>query len=460
MDRFSRILLLSIFILTNFTTPSFATDMSQGLQCPPGWTDNRSARGDDLIKQCISPNQDGAIELYAAPGQEVPLGALLDMWAQEMTQRGLPFQNKVSEVPGQVSGYTAVTRTYSGQTRDGNLFDSHLVASRYNGVNYIFQGFVLKGRSNTWQQLRHAMNTWYYPGAGQQNNAIQQGGLPLGSGHMNNPGNTNYGNDPYGNQQASTTNTPYGNDPYSNQQHASNTNPAGNSGSSFPKLSGTFLSDKPDFIGGKKQYRIYFFYDDGTYSTALKNASTGKVLKGSDRKRFKVKKSGNYYVVNGGGSCTDGYVTHTEHNNITRFKSGCYTSAGKAMYFKRVNGNISGNTSSMSNAGTNYPVIAGTFIADKTDYWGGQEHYRIYHFNGDGTYTQGHKTGINGKIQMGKNKFKYRVSKSGKKFVIKGAKNYCTEGYVKEIDRNKIVRFMSGCYTHKGKKRIYFDLVQ
>ncbi len=173
--------------------------MSQGLQCPPGWNDNRAARGNDLIKQCISPAQDAAIELYAAPGQDVPLGALLDMWAREMTQRGLPFQNRVSEVPGQVSGYPAVTRTYSGQTRDGNQFDSHLVASRYNGVNYVFQGFALKGHSQAWHQLRHSMNTWFYPGAGQQSYNHQQGGLPLGAGNSENT--------PYGNQQASSSNS-------------------------------------------------------------------------------------------------------------------------------------------------------------------------------------------------------------------------------------------------------------
>ena len=200
MKRISMILFFYLFHLTYFASTSVASDMSQGLQCPPGWTDNTSTRGNDLIKQCISPRQDGAIELYSAPGQQVPLGSLLDMWAKEMTQRGLPFQNFVSEVPGQVSGYPAVTRTYSGQTREGNQFDSHLVASRYNGVNYVFQGFAIKGHSDTWRQLRHSMNTWYYPGAGQPNHGGQQGGLPIGAGSSNFV-NDPYGNDPYGSTQ-------------------------------------------------------------------------------------------------------------------------------------------------------------------------------------------------------------------------------------------------------------------
>lgn len=99
MKHISKILFLLIAIFLFSASTLFATDMSQGLQCPPGWNDNRAARGNDLIKQCISPAQDAAIELYAAPGQEVPLGALLDMWAKEMTQSGLPSRTESPRSP-------------------------------------------------------------------------------------------------------------------------------------------------------------------------------------------------------------------------------------------------------------------------------------------------------------------------------------------------------------------------
>ncbi|WP_027722776.1 hypothetical protein [Maridesulfovibrio zosterae] len=195
MNQIWRVLIFTTVLYSGLTLYCFATDMSQGLQCPPGWNDNVAARGNDLIKQCVSPSQDAFIELYAAPGAEVPLGKLLKIWASEMTKKGLPFQDFVSEQPGHVSGYPAVTRVYSGHTRNGAYFDSSLVASRYHGVNYIFQGLSLKGHEQARQQMRHAMNTWYYPGVSQQNNNSPYDTLPLGSGSTNTP----YGNDPYGN---------------------------------------------------------------------------------------------------------------------------------------------------------------------------------------------------------------------------------------------------------------------
>ncbi|WP_421902213.1 hypothetical protein [Maridesulfovibrio sp.] len=451
MNRHSRTSLLFIVLFLLSASPLFATDISQGLQCPPGWNDNYSARGNDLIKQCISPAQDAAIELYAAPGQEVPLGSLLDMWAREMTQRGLPFQNKVSEVPGQVSGYPAVTRTYSGQTRDGNQFDSHLVASRYNGVNYVFQGFALKGRSQAWHQLRHAMNSWYYPGAGQHSYNNQQGGLPLGTGSS---GNAPYGSDPYGNQQANSGNNPYGNTPYNTQQTA-----AVNSGNSLPTISGTFLADKKDYWNGKYHYRIYLFNGDGTYTSGSKNAATGKVKMGSSKKRFKISKSGNLFVVSSGGSCTEGFVTDTENNEIRRFKSGCYSPGGRAMYFKKVSGNFA-STNNNANSGSTRPQIVGTFISHKTDFWNGKNQYRIYKYYSDGTYVGGSQNARTGKVVMGKNRFKYKINKSGNSYTIKGSKNYCTQGFVKQIQNNMITSFQSGCYTHKGKERLIFNRVR
>lgn len=448
MNRYIKTLLILLTFALLFTATSYANDMSQGLHCPPGWNDNRAARGHELIKQCVSPSQDAFIELYAAPGQQVPLGKLLDVWAQDMTREGLPFQNLISEQPGQISGYPAVTRLYSGHTNNGAHFDSQLVASYYNGAHYIFQGLALKGRTQAWNQLRHAMNTWYYPGAGQQSHSSQQGGLPLGAGSS--------GNDPYGND-------PYGNAQYNNQLVGS-----GNSGSSYPTITGTFIADKKDYWAGKYHYRMYHFYDDGTFTSGSKNAETGKISIGNHKKSYKIAKSGNNFVVRGGGSCTEGFVTDTEGNQITRFKSGCYTSGGQAMYFKKISGNIAnfgnyGNSGINSNPASTKPKIAGTFVSDRTDYWGGKEYYRIYQFYTDGTYIQGSKAAKNGRTVMGTNKFKYKINKSsGKKvsYVIKGAKNYCTEGFIKKTKGNMVTSFQSGCYTHKGKKRLTFNLIR
>lgn len=197
MEKIKGILLLIITFLS-LASLSFAADMSQGLQCPSGWSDNMAARSKELIKQCISPNQDAFIELYAAPGQQVPLGKLLDAWASGMTQQGLPFQNLASEQPGHVSGFPAIYRIYSGHTRNGAHFDSSIVASSYNGIVYIFQGLSMKGHDQARQQIRHAMNAWHYPGTSQQATNNQIGNLPLGAGSSS---NTPYVNDPYGNTQ-------------------------------------------------------------------------------------------------------------------------------------------------------------------------------------------------------------------------------------------------------------------
>jgi hypothetical protein len=175
-----------VFIITMFMSSiCIAQDMSDGLNCPQGWNDNINARGNELIKQCVSSAHDAFIELYAAPGQSVPLGRLLDVWSAEMTKRGLPFQNFVSEQPGHVSGFPAVTRVYSGYAKNGAHFDSWLVASRYKGTNYIFQGLAMKGHAQAREQMRSAMNSWYYPGASSSSAGNRFGGLPLGSGNSN-----------------------------------------------------------------------------------------------------------------------------------------------------------------------------------------------------------------------------------------------------------------------------------
>ncbi|WDP92437.1 MAG: hypothetical protein HUN04_23020 [Desulfobacter sp.] len=421
MYKIARIFILLFIISMGLSSYLFAADMSQGLKCPPGWNDNRSARGNDLIKQCISPSQDAFIELYASASKEIPLGQLLDAWTSEMTRRGLPFQNFVNEQPGQISGYPAVTRVYSGHTSNGNQFDSSLVASRYKGANYVFQGLSLKGREQARQQVRHAMNTWYYPGASHQNPVNSNGGLPLGAGS------------------------------------SVKTSHKGNAGK-LPTISGTFIADKKDYWGGKYYYRIYHFNGDGTFIDGTKNAATGKVKMGTRKQGYKISKSGNYYVVKSGkNSCTDGYVTDTEGNQITRFKSGCYSSGGKAMYFHRVK-NSSVKTAHKGSTGK-LPTISGTFIADKKDYWSGNYYYRIYHFNGDGTFIDGAKNAASGKVKMGTRKQGYKISKSGNYYVVKSGKNSCTDGYVTDTEGNRITRFKSGCYT-SGGRAMYFHLVK
>lgn len=419
MFKLIRFWAVLIIVSICLASPLYAADMSQGLTCPPGWKDNVSARGNDLIKQCIAPSQDAFIELYAAADtHNMTLGELLDAWTTAMTQRGLPFQNFVSEQPGQVSGHPAVTRVYSGHTKNNAQFDSSLVASRYNGMVYIFQGLSLKGREQARQQVRHAMNTWYYPGASSQNTGGSSAALPLGGGGAGAHG--------------------------------------ANHGGSMPTISGTFISDQKDYWGGAHYYRIYQFFNNGNYVEGTKNAKTGKVQMDSKRKRFKVAKSGKSYVVKGARSCTDGYVTDTEGNAVTRFKSGCYSSGGKAMYFHRAKHASSAAVNRVQTNGI--PKISGTFIADKKDYWGGQYYYRMYHFYGDGTYVDGSKNAASGKVNMGSNRRKCKISKSGNYYVVRGGGS-CTDGYVTDTKANMITRFKSGCYS-SGGKAMYFELVR
>jgi len=426
MYQIGKIFILLIITLLSFSSHLFAADMSQGLNCPPGWNDNVSARGNDLIKQCISPSQDAFIELYASPGEDVPLGKLLDAWASAMTQRGLPFQNVVSEQPGQVSGYPAITRVYSGQINNGSQFNSSLVASRYNGTSYVFQGLSLKGQEQARQQVRQAMNTWHYPGVSHQTSSSPNGGLPLGSGS------------------------------------SVNTSLNGNSGGGLPTISGTFIADKKDYWSGKYYYRMYHYYGDGTFIDGQKNAATGEVKMGTRKKQYKVSKSGNSYVVKSGKiNCTDGFVTDTEGNEIRRFKSGCYTSGGKPMYFSRVSGNPGNTATAIANrVETNgLPTISGTFIAEIKDFWAGKQYYRIYHYYGDGTFIDGQKNAATGEVKMGTRKKQYKISKSGNYYVVKSGKINCTDGFVTDTDGNTITRFKSGCYS-PGGRAMYFKLVR
>lgn len=168
------------------------------------------------------------------------------------------------------------------------------MASRYKGVNYIFQGLSLKGREQARQQVRHAMNTWYYPGVSAKKPASPNNGLILGAGRSTKSGK--------------------------------------------PTISGTFIADKKDYWGGNFYYRIYQFSPDGTFTSGSKHASSGKVKMHSQRQHWRINKTSNgkYVFKSGRTDCTDGFVTDIRGNEIKRFKSGCYTSSGKAMYFDRI----------------------------------------------------------------------------------------------------------------------------
>jgi hypothetical protein len=116
--------------------------LGDGLTCPPGWSVSEPNEN-DLIKQCVAPGQNAFIELYAAQGNQIPLGQLMDGWATQMAQRGLPFQQQLSEVTGQVSGFPALVRSYRGKVQ-GETFDSSIVVCHRGGVNYVFQALYKK----------------------------------------------------------------------------------------------------------------------------------------------------------------------------------------------------------------------------------------------------------------------------------------------------------------------------
>lgn len=159
-----------------------------GLTCPPGWSINQS-NNRDLVKQCISPDRNAFIELYAAAGGNVPLPRLMEMWARQMAQKGLPFQQQLSQITGQVSGFPALVRQYRGKL-NGVTFDSSIVVCHRDGTNYVFQAIYKYGDSLLKKQARHSMNTWYFADIGSRNTAphtAQQGGSPYGqpSGNAN-----------------------------------------------------------------------------------------------------------------------------------------------------------------------------------------------------------------------------------------------------------------------------------
>ncbi|NDV23377.1 hypothetical protein [Desulfovibrio sp. JC022] len=154
---------LLFFILTLFSiTSASADEVAKGVNCPPGWSDNQVARGDNRVKQCISPSLDSSVELYVTPGKKIPLEKLLDNWITALKQQGFPLQNKISETKGHVSGAPAIFREYEGKA-DGRTFESLLAASSHNGVNYIFQGRYPDDDREAEQLVRHSLTTWNFP---------------------------------------------------------------------------------------------------------------------------------------------------------------------------------------------------------------------------------------------------------------------------------------------------------
>ncbi|TIH15805.1 hypothetical protein D0S45_09490 [Marinifilum sp. JC120] len=153
---------LLLFILALFPlSTACADDIAKGVNCPPGWSDNQVARGENRVKQCISPSLDSSIELYVTPGKRIPLDKLLENWITALKQQGFPLQKLISENKGHVSGAPAIFREYEGKS-DGRNFESLLAASRHNGVNYIFQGRYPDADREAEQLVRHSLNTWNF----------------------------------------------------------------------------------------------------------------------------------------------------------------------------------------------------------------------------------------------------------------------------------------------------------
>ncbi|WP_320173249.1 hypothetical protein [Maridesulfovibrio sp.] len=161
MNTINKTILL-FFLLTLFTASfAHAEDVAKGVNCPPGWSDNQVARGDNRVKQCISPSLDSSIELYVTPGGKIPIDKLLDNWIKALKQQGFPLDRLVSTKNGHVSGAPAIFREYEGKA-DDTAYESLLAASRHNGVNYIFQGRYPDTDREAEQLVRHSLNTWNF----------------------------------------------------------------------------------------------------------------------------------------------------------------------------------------------------------------------------------------------------------------------------------------------------------
>lgn len=185
-----------VMLLAANAQVAFASNWS--MQCPSGWTDERSGLGNDLVKQCISPGRDAFVELYASQGEVLPLDTLMQEWETGMLTKGLPFQTRVRQQDGQVSGVPARTWEYTGMA-NGTRFHSYVAGTVHKGYTYVIQGLYAEERVFLQDQVRSALNSFVFtdmganvlPGAMGQGGMQGQGTMPgggMGQGGMQNPG--------------------------------------------------------------------------------------------------------------------------------------------------------------------------------------------------------------------------------------------------------------------------------
>lgn len=151
------------------------------MQCPPGWSDQRPAAGNDLVKQCISPGQDAFVELYASKGELLPLDNLLQQWESAMLAKGMPFQTRQRMQDGEVSGVPARTWEYTGLA-NGNRFHSYVAGAVHRGYTYVVQGLYIEERTHLQAPVRGALNSFVFTdkGANVLPGAMGQGSLSQG----------------------------------------------------------------------------------------------------------------------------------------------------------------------------------------------------------------------------------------------------------------------------------------
>lgn len=156
---------------------------SWSMQCPEGWTDNRSSLGNDLVKQCIAPTQDAFVELYASTGEVLPLETLMQEWEKGMLAKGMPFQTRQRQQDGQVSGVPALTWEYTGMA-NGARFHSYVAGTVHQGYTYVIQGLYVEDRAALQAPVRAALNSFVFTdrGANVLPGAAGQGGMNQGGG--------------------------------------------------------------------------------------------------------------------------------------------------------------------------------------------------------------------------------------------------------------------------------------
>jgi hypothetical protein len=170
-------MLCAVLTVMLLASTQFALAGNWSMQCPPGWSDERSGLGNDLVKQCIAPNRDAFVELYSSQGEVLPLDHLLQQWEAGMLAKGMPFQNRVRMQDGQVSGVPARTWEYTGMA-NGARFHSYVSGTVHGGNTYVIQGLYVEERAALQDQVRAALNSFVFTdrGANVMPRAMGQGG--------------------------------------------------------------------------------------------------------------------------------------------------------------------------------------------------------------------------------------------------------------------------------------------